>query len=139
MESKLQFRLSKSGQTLSKSKKYQIKLNGNSLGEIDFQNHSLLQSFPTGKYSIEVGENDYFIRKEIVLNAGQMLTITINPSLTFPFVRSFLIGIAIVSIFFQFIMLDKVSIPLMLIPLIPILVFRKHNYSESFALTVSKT
>lgn len=67
-----------------------------------------------------------------------MQSFTINPGQTFPFIRGFLIGIAIVTIITQFLILDKISILLMIIPLIPILVFIKRDYGESFALTISK-
>lgn len=139
MDGKITFRLSKSGQTLFKSKTYEIRINGNIIGHIDNEKNTLSEHLPMGKYSIEVGENEYFIRKDIVLSIGQMQTVTINPSLTYPFFRGFLIGLAIVTIIIQFIILDKISIPLMFSPLIPLLVFRRKNYDESFALTISKT
>ena len=139
MDSKITFRLSKSGQTLFKSKSYQISINGNIIGKLDNEMNTISKEFPMGKYSIEVGENDFFIRKDIVLAVGQMETFTINPSFTYTFFRGFLIGIAILTIFFQFIILDKISIPLMFIPLIPLVVLGRKNYGESFALTISKT
>lgn len=139
MESELQFRLSKSGQKLAKTKKYKIKINGDLIGEIDYQNYKLSQLLPTGKYSIEVGEEEYFVKKEIILHTGQMQTLTISPSLTVPFIRGFLIGIVIVTIITQFVILDKISIPLILIPIVPILLFKKRHYAESFVLTKSNT
>ena len=139
MDSKITFRLSKSGQTLFKSKSYQISINGNIIGKLDNEMNTISKEFPMGKYSIEVGENDFFIRKVIVLAVGQIQTFTINPSLTYTSFRGFLIGIAIATILFQFIILDKISIPLMFIPLIPLLLFRRKDYGESFALTISKT
>lgn len=139
MHGKIAFRLSKSGQMLFKSKSYQIRINGNFIGHIDNEQNTLSEQLAVGKYSIEVGENDFFIRKDIVLVVGQMQTVTINPSLTYPFFRSFLIGVAIVTIVTQLIILNKISIPLMFIPLIPLLVFRKKHFGESFALTVAKT
>ena len=139
MDSKITFRLSKSGQKLFKSKSYQISINGNIIGKLDNEMNTISKEFPMGKYSIEVGENDFFIRKVIVLAVGQIQTFTINPSLTYTSFRGFLIGIAIATILFQFIILDKISIPLMFIPLIPLLLFRRKDYGESFALTISKT
>ena len=138
MDGRINFKLSKRGQTFFKSKSYQIRINGNLVGQIDNEASTLLEQLPMGKYLIEVGENDLFIRKDIVLAIGQMQTVTINPSVTYPFLRGFLIGIAIVTIVIQFLILDKISIPLMFIPLIQVLVFRKKNYGESFALTIAK-
>ncbi len=139
MNGNITFRLSKSGQTLFKSKSYEIRINGNIIGHIDNEKNNLSEQLPMGKYSLEVGENEFFVRKDIILTIGQMQTVTINPSLTYPFFRGFLIGIAIVTIIIQFLILDKISIPLMFIPLIPLLVFRKKHYGESFALTIAKT
>jgi hypothetical protein len=139
MKSNITFRLSKSGQTLFKSKSYEIRINGNIIGQIDNEKNTLSEQLPTGNYSLEVGENEFFVRKEIVLTNGQLQTVTINPSLPYSFFRGFLIGIAIVTIIIQFLILDQISIPLMFIPLIPLLVFRKKHYDESFALTFSKT
>jgi hypothetical protein len=139
MDGKITFRLSKSGQTLFKSKTYVIRINGNIIGHIDREKNILSEHLPMGKYSIEVGENEFFIRKDIVLTIGQMQTFTINPSLTYPFFRGFLIGVAVVTIIIQFLILDKLSISLMLVPLLPLLVFTKKNYGESFALIIAKT
>ena len=138
MDSRIALRLSKSGQTLFKSKSYQIRINGNSIGHITNEQNTLSEQLPMGKYSIEVGENDFFIKKDIVLAVGQMQTITINPSLPYTILRNFFIGIAIVLTVIHFIILDKLSIPLMLIPLIPLWIFRKKKYVENFGLTIAK-
>ena len=146
MDSRIALRLSKSGQTLFKSKSYQIRINGNSIGHITNEQNTLSEQLPMGKYSIEVGENDFFIKKDIELAVGQMQTITINPSCTYPLFRNLVIGLAIVTIVIQFIILDKISIPTMLIPLIlliPLWIFRKKQFGEklfgeSFALTIAK-
>ena len=144
MHGRITFRLSKSGQTLFKLKSYQIRINGNSIGHIDTEKNTLSEQLPIGKYSIEVSENDFFIRKDIVLAVGQMQTVTINPSLTYNFIRSFLIGIAICAVGIIGYMAFENKLfpqlfPLLFAPLIPVLIFRKHHDGESFALTISKT
>lgn len=138
MEGVLQVRLSKSGRTLFKNRTYEVKVNGSVLGHIDADTSKLENRFPAGKCLIEIGESGIYVKKETILRADQLQVCTINPSLTYAFFRGFLIGIAIVTLLVQFIVLDKISIPLMLIPIIPILVFRKENYSESFAITLRK-
>ena len=143
MDSRIALRLSKSGQTLFKSKSYQIRINGNSIGHITNEQNTLSEQLPMGKYSIEVGENDFFIKKDIELAVGQMQTITINPSCSYPLFRNLVIGLAIVTIVIRFIIFDKLSISTMLIQLIPLLIllwfFRKKQFGESFfALTIAK-
>jgi hypothetical protein len=144
MDGRITLRLSKSGQKLFKSKSYEIRLNGKTIGYINNEQNSLSEKLPIGNYSIEVVENNTFIRKEIFLAVGQLQTITINPSLTVPFTRSFLIGMAICAVGLITYMavenkLFPQLLPLMFAPLIPILVFKKRHYGESFGLTISKT
>lgn len=144
MDGKVVFRLSKTGQTIFKSKTYEIRVNGNIIGQIENKNYTLSEDLPKGKYLIEVGENEFFVRKEIILTNGQMQTITINPSLTFPFSLAILIGIAICTAsligFMAFTnnMFPQL-LPLLFASFIPILVFRKKDYGHSFASTISIT
>lgn len=144
MEGRITLRLSKSGQQLFKSKSYEIRLNGKIIGHIDTKKNTITEQLPMGKYTIEVSENGFFITKVIVLAAGQLQTITINPSLTYPSTRGFLIGIAIFAVgiigymAFENQLLPHLF-PLLFAPLIPVLVINKETYSESFALTISKT
>jgi hypothetical protein len=70
MDGRITFRVSKSGQTLFKQKSYQIRINGNSIGHIDTEKNTISEQLPMDKYSIEVSENDFFIRKDIVLVVG---------------------------------------------------------------------
>ena len=144
MDGCITFRLSKSGQTLFKQKSYQIRIKGNSIGHIDSEKNTISEQLPMGKYTIEVSENDFFIRKDIVLAVGQMQTVTINPSSTYAFTRGFLIGIATCAVGIIGYMAFENKLfpqlfPLLFVPLIPVLIFRKRHYGESFALTISKT
>lgn len=144
MDGRITLRLSKSGQQLFKSKSYEIRLNGKIIGHIDTKKNTITEQLPMGKYTIEVSENGFFITKVIVLAAGQLQTITINPSLTYTSTRGFLIGIAIFAVgiigymAFENQLLPHLF-PLLFAPLIPVLVINKETYGESFALTISKT
>jgi hypothetical protein len=143
MNSKIVIRLSKSGQTLDKSKSYQIKINGNVVGQINNQHAKLTEELPAGKYSIEVEEKGFLRKMDVVLAFGEMQTITINPSLSFYLIRGFLIGVAIAAVcVIGFIMYEYKKFPqmtpLLFIPLIPLLVFSKKEYGERFALTSKK-
>ncbi len=140
MESRIDFDLNKKMQSsFFKANTYEVRINGNSIGQIDNQRTIISENLLVGKYSIEVGEDDFFIRKEVILSFGQMQTITVNPRLAFSILRGGLIIIAVVAIIIQFLILDKISIPLMFIPLIPLLIFRKKDYGEPFTLMISET
>jgi len=138
MNSRLNFRITKTAQSLFKQNKYQIRIDGNSMGEIGAENPNFSENLVSGKYSIEVGEKDQFIKKDIILGVGQMQTITINPSLTYPLIKSLLIVIVAASIIVQIFLLPKIN-PLLVIPLLSLLFLTKKNNGERFTLSISKT
>jgi len=121
-----------------KSKKYEIKLNGNSIGEINFENTKIECIVPVGKHTLEIGNQNSFRIKEIEITTGQLKILTINPSATYNLGLGFFFGIAIASIIAQFYILDKISLLLIFIPLIPLFFLKKRHFSDSFEITVSK-
>ena len=121
-----------------KSKKYEIKLDGNSIGEINFENTKIECDVPVGKHTLEIGNQNSFKIKEIEITTGQLKILTINPSVTYNLGLGFFFGIAIASIIAQFFILDKISLPLIFIPLIPLFFLKKRHFSDSFEITVSK-
>jgi len=121
-----------------KSKTYNVKINGADTRQINFENTKAEYKLPTGKYMLEIGNHNSYMTQEVILSTEQTKIFTINPSITYGLGFGFLIGIAIVSIILQFLILEKISIPLMGIPLIPLLLMRKRNFSDSFEITISK-
>lgn len=144
MNGKLSFRLSKSGQRLNKDNSFQVKVNGVLIGQIDSVNPTFSKPFPIGSHSIEVSEKDFVFKQDILLAAGQLQTITINPSLTYKLARGFSRGFAISAFVLIGYMGFKSDIlpqilPIMLIPIFALIVFSKKDFKESFALTVRKS
>ena len=59
MQDNLLISLNHNGKTFFKSKKYDIKINGVSIGEINKTNIKLSHSLSPGSYIIEVSDNKY--------------------------------------------------------------------------------
>lgn len=143
MTGRITVRLSKSGQQFFKSKLYKIRINQNTIGDLNHERSSLSEILPIGKYTIEVVENDFAYKQEVVLANGQLQTFTINPGLTYSCTLGFLIGIAIGAIGIIGYMayeskLFPQLLPLMIVPIIPLILFRKKECEESFCLTKSE-
>lgn len=137
METTLQIRISKSGQNLIKKRSYQINIHKEENKEINFKTPKISYSLPPGKYSVEIIENNFSVKKEIVLIAGKLQVITINPSLTKDLFKGVIIGMGISTILIQYLILNKFS-PVFLITLIPFYILSKTKISENFIATVSK-
>ena len=137
MVNNLKVRLSKNGNELFKKSRYKLILNGELISEIDYHNLTVDLAIPIGKNVLEIGESEYYIKKDIILNVGQRLTISIYPSLSHKFFRGFLIGLTLVTIFIQFLILEKNSISIMFISIIPILIFW-YRKNESFSIKLQK-
>ena len=137
MENNLVVRLSKSGQSLFKQTTYRFILDGEFVGEINYDNLRIDSKISPGKHLLEIGESEYYIKQELFFTPEQRQTITIYPSLSHRFFRGFLIGLSITTIFFQYLILEKISIPLMFISIIPILTMWNRK-SESFSTILSK-
>ena len=136
MESNLQIRISKSGQNLFKNRNYQINICKEEVKEINFKTPKISYSLPPGKYSVEIKENNFSVKKEIVLIAGKLQLITINPSLTKDLSKGVIIGMGITTILMQYLILNKFS-PILLITLIPFYILSTTKNSENFIATVS--
>ena len=119
-----------------KSKKYEIKLDGNSIGEINFENTKIECDVPVGKHTLEIGNKNSFKIKEIEITKGQLKILTINPSATYNLGLGFFFGIAIASIIAQFFILDKISLPLIFIPLIPLFFLKKDIFQTVLKLQI---
>ncbi len=119
-----------------RGKHYQIKINGQSDRRISAENNKTEYDLPVGKYTVQIGNDESFSTKELILATGQHKTIVVNPSVTYELGIGFLLGLALTSVVIQYLILGKLSIPLMLIPCIPFLFIRKSQFANSFMLTV---
>ncbi len=138
MQNHLQFRLNKIGQAMFKAKKYEIRVNSSIIGEVDCQSPELSQEFEAGKYTIEVFENAHYIKKDIILNAGQTQIITIEPNLSYQAAAGFLMGLTIVMFIVKYLIVGKVSVSLIALPVALIFVPFKRKFGNSFDLTIKK-
>ena len=120
-----------------KSKNYKIKVSGMDDRYVNFEYNKTEYDLPIGKYTVQIGNDESFSVKEIVLATGQHKIMTINPSVTYELGFGLLLGLAVISILVQYFILGKFSIPLMLIPLIPFIFLRKRQFANSFTLAVS--
>lgn len=137
MESNLQIRISKSGQNLFKKRSYQINVHKEEIKELNFKTPKITYSLPSGKYTVEIIENNFTVKKEIVLIAGKLQVITINPSITKDLFKGVIIGMGITTILIQYLILYKFS-PILLITLLPFYTLFTTKNSENFIATVSK-
>jgi predicted phage tail protein len=137
MESNLQIRISKAGQNLFKKRSYQINVHKEEIKELNFKNPKISYSLTPGKYTVEIIENNFSVKKEIVLIAGKLQVITINPSITKDLFKGVIIGMGIATILIQYLFLNKFS-PILLITLLPFYTLFTTKNSENFIATVSK-
>ena len=138
MQSHLQFRLNKIGQSMFKTKKYKIRVNGSTIGEVGCQSPKLNQKFEAGKYAVEVFENEHYIKKDIILNAGQTQIITVEPSLSYQAAIGFLMGLAIVMFIVKYLIVGKVSVSLIALPVALIFALSRRKFGNSFDITINK-
>ena len=118
MESNLQIRISKAGQNLFKKRSYQINIHKEENKELNFKNPKISYLLTPGKYTVEIIENNFTVKKKIVLIAGKLQVITINPSITKDLFKGVIIGMGITTILIQYLILNKFS-PILLITLLP--------------------
>ncbi len=138
MQSHLQFRLNKIGQAMFKTKKYEIRVNSTIIGNVNYLNPKLSQEFEAGKYVIEVFENEHYVRKDIILNAGQTQTITVNPNLSYLAATGFLMGLAVIMFIIKYLIVGKVSLTLIALPSILIFLLFRRKFGNSFDITIKK-
>ncbi len=125
-----------------KSKKYTIKIDGTDIRQLDFKNNKIEYVLPIGKYKLEIGNDNSFKTENVFLSTGEIKIFTIKPNIIRELGLGFFIGLAIVSVFIQLLILNKISIPLMTIPFIPLLLNflpkQRQNFADSFEIKKSK-
>ncbi len=125
-----------------KTKKYTVKIDGTDIRQLDFENNKIEYILPIGKYKLDISNDNSFKTENVFLSTGEIKIFTIKPSIIRKLGLSFFIGLAIVSVFVQLMILEKISIPLMIIPFIPLLLNilpkRKRNFADTFEIHKSK-
>lgn len=131
---KITVRMSKSSGIYNKKNKYILKFAGEEDFTMNYLNNRVEYDVIPGKHVVEIGNGISGQTKEIEVKEGESKIITINPSATYKLGLGIMIGIAAGGIIIIILILKKFSI-LMLIPLIPLALFRKTEFKDSFALT----
>lgn len=121
-----------SSNVFTKDKVYTVKVNNNVEGVLDKRSKRLEFDLPLGKHLVKVESDGTSKEKEIIVLDGQIKMFTINAGVSYTYLMSFLLGLALVSIVCQFMILNKNSIPLGFISLIPIFILDKKNFPNSF-------
>lgn len=134
---KIVVRMSKSSGIYNKANKYLLKFAGKEDFTMNYLNNRVEYDVSPGKHIIEIGDGNSSQQKEIELKEGESKIITINPSATYKLGMGITIGFAAAGIIIPLLILKKFSIQ-MLIPLIPLAIFRKMKFKDSFALTCTE-
>jgi len=134
---KITIRMSKSSGIYNKKNKYILKFAGEENITLNYLNNRVEYNVVPGKHVVEVGNGISGQTKELEVKDGESKIITINPSATYKLGLRIMIGIAAIGIIIPILILKKLSI-IMLIPLIPLALFRKTQFKDSFALTFTE-
>lgn len=129
--------MSKSGSIYNKKNNYLVKLIGCKDYEINYLNNRKEYNLLPGKYQIKIGNEASFQIKDIELKNGETKKLTINPSITYNLGKGMMIGFAVTALIVQFLILKKISIPLMMIPFIPLFLVRKKHFADSFTISIN--
>ncbi|MHA8049858.1 hypothetical protein V7S79_01940 [Aquirufa sp. ROCK-SH2] len=136
--SQIIIRTSKSTQLHNKNGKYEILLNNEIQAELDSINHKQFFTVESGKNIVQIKNENTIIEKEVILKNGQIITFTINVSVTYKMGLGFMIGIALAGFIIQFFIAKKLILPLNFIPFISLLLFKKDSFPNSFEVTCRK-
>lgn len=120
-----------------KSKRYTVNVSGQEERNVNYEQHKTVYELPIGKHTVQIGNGKSVSTQEITLGAGQQKTLTINPSVTYGLGLGFLLGIALTSVVIQYVILNRISLPLAFIPFIPLLFLRKRQFADSFVVTAT--
>jgi hypothetical protein len=134
-ESKIIVRMSKSTGIYNRSNKYEILLNDGIHAELDYLNNRQIFTVESGKNTIQIKNENTTFEKEVILKNGDVITFTVNASVTYKLGLGFLIGMAIVGLIIQLFIAKKLILPLNFIPFISLLLLKKDHSPNSFEVT----
>jgi hypothetical protein len=134
-ESKIIVRMSKSTGIYNRKNKYEILLNNAIHSELDYLNNRQIFTVESGKNILQIKNENTTFEKEVILKNGDVITFTVNASVTYKLGLGFLIGIAMVGLIIQLFIAKKLILPLNFIPFISLLLFKKDHSPNSFEVT----
>ena len=120
-----------------KNKYYQIEVNGQSSGIIDYNNHKLEYDVDCGKTIIEIVDGSGLKNIDVNIKPGQSYIITINPSASQDLIRGIFIGFSLVAIT-VLLFVDPKPSATWFITLFPLLLFWNMKKESKFELTAKR-
>jgi hypothetical protein len=139
MQDNLLISLNHNGKTFFKSKKYDIKINGVSIGEINKTNIKLSHSLSPGSYIIEVSDNKYSKTIYFKVSEDKLNIITLKPQMNYKSILAFYIGFSVVALLVNLYSIDFKSISTYgFLGLVPFLFLSSDKFSKSFDLVIRK-
>ena len=139
MQDNLLISLNHNGKTFFKSKKYDIKINGVSIGEINKTNIKLSHSLSPGSHIIEVSDNKYSKTIYFKVSEDKLNFITLKPQMNYKSILAFYIGFSVVALLVNLYTIDFKSISTYgFLGLVPFLFLSSDKFSKSFDLVIRK-
>jgi hypothetical protein len=139
MQDNLLISLNHNGKTFFKSKKYDIKINGVSIGEINKTNIKLSHSLSPGSYIIEVSDNKYSKTIYFKVSEDKLNIITLKPQMNYKSILAFYIGFSVVALLVNLYTIDFKSVSTYgFLGLVPFLFLSSDKFSKSFDLVIRK-
>ncbi|MFM7683020.1 MAG: hypothetical protein ACKO7P_09775 [Bacteroidota bacterium] len=139
MQDNLIISLNHNGKTFFNSKKYSVKINGDSIGEINKTNFKLSHALTPGTHIIEVTENKYSKTIYFKVSDDKLNIITVKPQLTYKSILAFYISFSVVALFLNLYSIDFKSISTYgFLGMVPFIFLSSDKFSKSFDLVIRK-
>lgn len=128
MENKLIIKLPKN--ILYKSARYLVRIRGYKEQIVTYTNNKAVFELPTGNYMVEIENEEEIAVKRIMLTIGQRKVMCILPAVRNTITYSLVAMLAATSVILQVVVLKHASIPLLLLPLLPLLAIRRRKVNR---------
>ena len=139
MQDNLIISLNHNGKTFFKSKKYDVKINGILIGEINKSNVKLSHALTHDTHLIEVSDNKYSKSIHFKVSDDKLNIITVKPQMTYKSILAFYIGFSVVALLVNLYSIDLKSVSTYgFLGLVPFLFLSSDKFSKSFDLVIRK-
>lgn len=128
MENKLIVKLPKN--ILYKSARYLVRIRGYKEQMVTYANNKAVFELPTGNYMVEVENEEEIAVKRIMLTVGQRKVMCILPAIRNTIIYTLVVALGATSITVQAAVLKQFSVPLLLLPLLPLLAIRRRKVNR---------
>lgn len=115
---------------LYKSARYLVRIRGYQEQVITYTNNKAVFELPTGNYMVEIENDEEVAVKRVMLTVGQYKVMNIQPAVRNTITYSLFATLSAISIILQILVLKHASLPLILLPLLPLLAIRRHKVNR---------